>query len=136
MVDTYIDPVDATSRGFVAHPLWLSTGSDSWVEVGYDKEPYVGPNTTYYWASYTATTDTYSDEGNAIIGTYKELKIIWNTATNKWNFYYRGQKIGENANIGGPSNSFRRTEAGLETTSQLNSSPKAPVYGVKVGKIN
>lgn len=106
------------------------------MEVGYDKEPYLGSNSAYYWASYTATTRTYSREGNAIIGTYKELKIIWNTATNKWNFYFGSQKIGETANIGGPSNSLQETEAGLETTSQLNSSPKAPVYGLQYATLS
>ncbi|MBC1239852.1 hypothetical protein [Nostoc sp. 2RC] len=136
VVDTSIDPVDAANSGFVAHPLWLNTGSGSWVEVGYDKEPYVSPSTTYYWASYTPTTETYSSEGTAIIGTYKELKIIWNTATNKWNFYYGGQKIGEAANTGGPNNSLQLTEAGLESTSESNSSPKAPVYGFQYATLS
>jgi len=44
---------------------------------------------------------------------------------------FGGQKIGEAANIGGPTSNTEFIEAGLETTSDRNSSPKAPLYGLQ-----
>lgn len=134
VVNTLIDPADALVGGFVAHPLWLGTGTDAWVEVGYDKEPARSEDTVYYWASYTPTSDTYSVEGHATIGNYKELKIMWNSSTKYWNFYFGGVKIGQAANIGGPS--YNGTEAGLESTSDRNYSPKAPVYGLQYATLS
>lgn len=134
VVNTLIDPADVLVGGFVAHPLWLGTGTDAWVEVGYDKEPARSEDTVYYWASYTPTSATYSVEGYATIGNYKELKIVWNSSTKYWNFYFGGVKIGQAANIGGPS--YNGTEAGLESTSDRNYSPKAPVYGLQYATLS
>lgn len=136
VVDTYIDPVDIPDAGFVAHPLWFNINTGAWVEVGYDKEPIRSNETLSYWASYTSTTETYRPIATATIGTYKELKIIWNRNTNKWEMSFGGQKIGEAANIGGPTNDTKFTEAGLETTSDKNSSPKAPVYNLQYFTLN
>lgn len=44
--------------------------------------------------------------------------------------YAVSQKIGQAGNIGGRNNNARSTEAGLETTSDKNTSIKAPVYGL------
>ena len=137
VVDAYIDPADAAVYGFVAHPLWLATGTESWVEVGYDKEPITyGANTTYYWASATSRGYTDQVKGYATVGNYYELKIIWNRNTSFWEFYFGGQKIGQAANVGGPSNSPEGMESGLETTSNRNSSPRAPVYGMKYATLS
>lgn len=133
VVNTIVDPSDAIG-GFVAHPLWLGTGSGAWVEVGYDKEPFENPETRYYWASYTPNSDTYVVGGYPPINTYKELKIIWDSSSKLWNFYFGGQLIGRAANIGGPANSG--TEAGLESTSPKNISPKAPVYGLQYATLS
>ncbi len=50
--------------------------------------------------------------------------------------YVGSQKIGQAANIGGPNNNARSTEAGLETTSDKNTSPKAPVYGLQYATLS
>ncbi len=134
VVNTLIDPADASVGGFVAHPLWLGTGTGAWVEVGYDKEPARSEDTAYYWASYTPTSATYIVKGYVAIGSYKELEIAWNRSTKYWNFYFGGVKIGEAANIGGPS--YSGTEAGLESTSDRNYSPRAPVYGLQYATLS
>lgn len=133
VVNSTVDPSDAVG-GFVAHPLWIGTGSGSWVEVGYDREPFSDPNTRYYWASYTPTSDTYVVGGYPQINTYKELKIAWDRNSRLWNFHFGGQLIGRAANVGGPVNSG--TEAGLESTSPKNVSAPAPVYGLQYATLS
>lgn len=133
VVNTNVDLSDSVG-GFVAHPLWLGTGSGAWVEVGYDKEPFESPETRYYWASYTPTSDTYVVGGYPPINTYKELKIVWDSSSRLWDLYFGGQRIGRAANIGGPVNSG--TEAGLESTSPKNISPKAPIYGLQYATLS
>lgn len=59
---------------------------------------------------------------------------MWNSSTKYWNFYFGGQKIGQAANIGGPTTNG--TEAGLESTSDRNYSPKAPVYGLQYATLS
>ncbi|MEH1835605.1 MAG: hypothetical protein V7L29_27010 [Nostoc sp.] len=45
-------------------------------------------------------------------------------------------KIGQATNIGGPNNNARSTEAGLETTSDKNTSLKAAVYGLQYATLS
>lgn len=137
VVDVSVSLNDAQKRGFVAHPLWLGTGTDAWVEVGYDKEPYLSDRlSTYYWASGTPSSYTHLHKGYAVVGNYSELSIIWNKNTNFWEFHFEGQKIGEAANIGGPNNNGVGIDAGLESTSDQNLSPPAPLYGLKYATLS
>lgn len=129
VVNTEIEINDALSSGFVAHPLWIATSRTSWVEVGYDREPYRNQETVYYWASYTENSDTYVAAGFAPLNTYKELKIVWDKNSKLWDMHFGGQRIGRAANIGGPVNT--KAEAGLESTSPRNVSPRAPIYGLQ-----
>ena len=137
VVNTLVDPIDITTGGFVAHALWVGTGSDSWVEVGYDREPDKDPDHNYYyWASGTPSSYTHVHKGYAIAGNYSEQQIIWDNNTKFWKFYFEGQFIGQAANVGGPSSQGVGVDAGLETTSDRNVSPPAPLYGMKYATLS